>query len=142
MKYEKTLVIFKPCVIKRNIAGDIMQRIEKKGLDILALKMYKPSKSQYATLYQEHKGKDFYASLLAYMMSGTVIMLVVGGLEAVHICRILSGATDPCNASPGTIRGDFALSMPENVIHTSDSSKNATREISIFFNASEIRKAN
>lgn len=140
MKIEKTLVLIKPGMIERGIIGDIIHRFEKKGLFLLALKMEKPTKSQFNTLYQEHREKKFYKSLLDYMQSGYIISMIVGGVEAVKICRTLIGNTNPIEALPGSIRGDYGYELTENVVHASDSLKSAAREIKIFFSPSEIRK--
>lgn len=140
MSYEKTLILIKPGSIERNIVGDILQRFEKKGLDILALKMCKPTKVQYASHYKEHVGKPFYTTLMNYMQSGYIIAMVIGGECAITTCRTLTGNTNPQEATPGSIRGDFALSMSQNVLHASDTLKSAAREIKIFFATSEIRK--
>lgn len=140
MKYEKTLVLLKPGVIERRIVGEIIHRFEKKGLEILALKMWKPTKAIYEQHYKEHQGKDFYDMLMTYMLSGYIIAMAIGGEGAVHACRMLTGSTNPQEAVPGSIRGDFGLSMPNNIIHASDSVASANREIKIFFTLSEIRK--
>lgn len=140
MKYEKSLVILKPGVIERGIVGDVLSRIERKGLDILAMKMCKPTKAQYVEHYKEHKGQGFYDKLMTYMQSGYIVAMVIGGTDAIGACRQLAGATDPTKAAPGSIRGDFALSMPANIMHASDSIASANREIKIFFTSTEIRK--
>lgn len=141
MKYERTFILIKPGILERKLIGEIIQRFEKKGMDILALKMCKPSKSQYATHYKEHYGKSFYDMLIRYMTSGHVIAMVLGGVGAIGVCRTLVGSTDPQQALPGSIRGDYGIENPYNVIHASDSAQSATREIKIFFSSSEIRKA-
>lgn len=138
MAYQKELLLIKPGVRERKIAGEIISRLERKGLDILACKLTEITKAQAASLYAQHKREPFYARLIAYMISGPVFALAVGGHEAVSVCRGLAGATDPLNALPGSIRGDFALSIPDNVVHASDTQQNAAREIAIFFKPAEV----
>ncbi len=138
MSYQHTFVMLKPGVKQRRIVGQIINRFEQKGLDLKAIKVGKAKKEQLEKLYTEHKGKAFYASLLKYMASSEVIGMVWGGEDATATCRNLIGATNPLDALPGSIRGDFALLMTENIVHASDSEKSATREIRIFFKTSEI----
>ena len=140
MKYEKTLVVIKPGVLERKIVGEIIARFEKKGLDILACKLVKMTKKQIATLYSDHVKKDFFEQLTDYMSSGYCMPMVIGGINSVGFCRALAGATDPQEAATGTIRGDFALIIRQNIVHASDSAKNASKEIKVFFTTSEIRK--
>jgi nucleoside-diphosphate kinase len=134
--------MIKPDGVKRKLSGEIIQRIEKKGLSIIGLKMVKISKNKAEELYAEHKGKSFFDDLINYITSGPVICMVVEGDEAVSVVRKMVGATDPKEALPGTIRGDYALSKSENVIHASDSEDKARREMLIFFNDGEILNLN
>lgn len=138
MQYEKELILLKPGVREYKIIGKIINRFEKKGLDILGLKILMPSRTLMEKLYVEHKGKDFYDNLIMYMSKSPIIAMVVGGKNAVYVSRMLIGATDPQEALPGSIRGDYALSMPNNIVHASDSIKSAKREIKIFFTIEEI----
>jgi nucleoside-diphosphate kinase len=142
MVIQRTFVMIKPDGVKRKLSGEIIQRIEKKGLSIIGLKMVKISKNKAEELYAEHKGKSFFDDLINYITSGPVICMVVEGDEAVSVVRKMVGATDPKEALPGTIRGDYALSKSENVIHASDSEDKARREMLIFFNDGEILNLN
>ncbi|AWR94498.1 nucleoside-diphosphate kinase [Acidianus brierleyi] len=142
MSIQKTFVMIKPDGVKRKLSGEIIQRIEKKGLSIVGLKMVRISKNKAEELYAEHNGKSFFKDLINYITSGPVICMVIEGDEAVSVMRKMIGATDPKEALPGTIRGDYALSKSENVIHASDSEDKAKREISIFFNDEEILNLN
>jgi len=134
--------MIKPDGVKRKLSGEIIQRIEKKGLSIVGLKMIRISKNKAEELYAEHNGKSFFKDLINYITSGTVICMVIEEDEAVSVMRKMIGATDPKEALPGTIRGDYALSKSENVIHASDSEDKAKREISIFFSEEEILNLN
>ncbi len=142
MVIQRTFVMIKPDGVKRKLSGEIIQRIEKKGLSIIGLKMVKISKNKAEELYAEHKGKSFFDDLINYITSGPVICMVVEGDEAVSVVRKMVGATDPKEALPGTIRADYALSKSENVIHASDSEDKARREMLIFFNDEEILNLN
>ncbi|ENN96302.1 nucleoside diphosphate kinase [Methanocaldococcus villosus KIN24-T80] len=130
---ERTLVIIKPDAVRRKLIGRIIQRIEDKGLEIIAMKMLKLSREEAEEFYKEHIGKEFYESLVNFMSSGRIVAMVVEGENAISVIRKLIGKTDPYEADPGTIRGDFALKLPENVIHASDSKASAEREIKFFF---------
>ncbi|EWG07211.1 MAG: multifunctional nucleoside diphosphate kinase/apyrimidinic endonuclease/3'-phosphodiesterase [Candidatus Aramenus sulfurataquae] len=138
MVTQRTFVMIKPDGVKRKLVGEIISRIERKGLNIVAMKMVQISRERAEELYAEHKGKSFFPELISYITSGQVVCMVVEGDEAVAVMRKMIGATDPKEASPGTIRGDFALSKGENVIHASDSEEKARREMSIFFREEEI----
>lgn len=142
MTIQRTFVMIKPDGVKRKLSGEIIQRIEKKGLSIVGLKMIRISKNKAEELYAEHNGKSFFKDLINYITSGPVICMVIEGDEAVSVMRKMIGATDPKEALPGTIRGDYALSKSENVIHASDSEDKAKREISIFFSEEEILNLN
>jgi nucleoside-diphosphate kinase len=138
MAVEKTFSMLKPGVLQRRLAGEILARIERKGLKVVALKMMAISKGLAERQYAEHLGKGFYEVLIALMTSGPVVAMVVEGEDAVAQMRRLCGATKADEALPGTIRGDFALHTPRNLIHASDSAASAAREIGLFFDASEI----
>ncbi len=138
MAYEQELILLKPGVREQHIIGEIISRFERKTLKILALKLMMPTKLLIERLYKEHKDKDFYHNLVCYMISGVLVAMVVGGENAVTVSRGLVGATNPIHALPGSIRGDFGLTIPNNVVHASDSTKNAQKEIKLFFKASEL----
>ncbi len=130
---QKTYVMIKPDAVARGLVGAIVSRIEAVGLTIERMELGRVSAEEAAANYAEHLGKPFYDGLVAYITSGPVVKMVVSGPEAIAICRKLMGATNPAEAAPGTIRGDFALSLDANAIHGSDSSASAEREIAIFF---------
>ncbi|SDF26374.1 nucleoside-diphosphate kinase [Sporolituus thermophilus] len=137
---EKTLVLIKPDGVARGLCGEIISRFERRGLRILALKMMTLSREQAHIHYAEHQGKPFFDGLIDFITSGPLVAMVVGGENAVKVVRMMMGPTDPAGAAPGTIRGDFALSVGNNVIHGSDSPSSAMREIDLFFAAHEIMK--
>jgi nucleoside-diphosphate kinase len=133
--------MIKPDGVKRRLVGEIISRFEKRGLNIIGLKMVQMDRSIAEKLYEEHKGKSFFEELINYVTSGPVVCIVVEGDEAVSVVRKMIGNTDPKEAPPGTIRGDYALSKAENVIHASDSEEKAKREMSIFFSEDELIKS-
>jgi nucleoside-diphosphate kinase len=135
---EKTLILLKPDCLHRRLAGAVLQRFEQKGLRLAALKLVQPSRSLAEQHYAVHKGKPFYDSLLQFLTSGPTLALVLEGREAVTVARNLIGATDGVKAPPGTIRGDFALSVQNNLIHGSDSPDNARAEIALWFRPEEL----
>uniref|UniRef100_A0A7C3UJH2 Nucleoside diphosphate kinase n=1 Tax=Geoglobus ahangari TaxID=113653 RepID=A0A7C3UJH2_9EURY len=135
---EKTFVMIKPDGVQRGLIGEIISRIERKGLKIVAMKMLRISKELAKKHYAEHQGKSFFDSLISYITSGPVVAMVIEGKEAVKVVRSLVGKTNPIEASPGTIRGDYAMDVGRNVIHASDSIESANREIALFFNENEI----
>ncbi|AHC51074.1 nucleoside diphosphate kinase [Sulfolobus acidocaldarius SUSAZ] len=133
MTLQKTFVMIKPDGVRRRLVGEIISRFEKRGFNILALKMVHMDRATAERLYQEHKGKGFFNELINYIVSGPVVCMIIEGDDAVSVVRKMIGATDPKEASPGTIRGDYALSKSENVIHASDSEEKAKTEMGIFF---------
>ena len=135
---EKTLVLVKPDGVRRGLSGEIIARFEKRGLQIVALKLMQISRTMAEKHYAEHVGKPFFDNLVEFITSGPVVAMVVKGDHAIRAVRAMMGATNPLEAAPGTIRGDFALVMSENVIHGSDGSESAAREIEAFFAATEI----
>ena len=135
---EKTLVLVKPDGVRRGLSGEIIVRFEKRSLRIVALKLMQISRTMAEKHYAEHVGKPFFESLVEFITSGPVVAMVVKGDHAIRAVRAMMGATNPLEAAPGTIRGDFALVMSENVIHGSDGSESAAREIEAFFASSEI----
>ncbi|MBI2027661.1 MAG: nucleoside-diphosphate kinase [Deltaproteobacteria bacterium] len=130
---QRTFNIIKPDAVSRNLIGDIIKIFEGKDLKVLALTMKKLSKKEAEDFYQEHKGKPFYESLVTYMTSGPVVLMVLEGENAVERVRTIMGATNPANALPGTIRKLFAESIERNSVHGSDSVVSAKREVSFFF---------
>lgn len=138
MAVQRTFVMIKPDGVRRGLIGDIISRFERRGMKIVAMKMVKIDRALAERLYEEHKGKSFFEELISYVTSGPVVAMVIEADEAVSVVRKMIGATDPKEALPGTIRGDYALSKAENVIHASDSPEKASREISIFFKENEV----
>lgn len=135
---ECTLVLVKPDGVRRGLVGEIISRFERKGLKIKALKMIKFTREQAEEFYSIHKGKHFFESLIEFITSGPVVAMVLEGDSAIKVVRLMIGPTDGREAPPGTIRGDYALSKSENVVHASDSPESAKREISIVFREEEI----
>jgi len=135
---ERTLVFLKPGAVIRGLMGEIITRIERKGLKIAAMKLLRLNKEKAEELYEMHRGKTFFQELVAHVTSGPVLAMVVEGPNAIAVMRTLIGKTNPLEAGPGTIRGDYALNVTKNVIHASDSPENAEREIRIFFREEEI----
>ena len=133
MAIEKTYSMIKPDGVRNGHIGDIIARLENAGLVIERLEMGMVTDEQAAANYAEHEGKPFYDGLISYITSGPGVKMVISGEGAVKKVRTLMGATNPAEAAPGTIRGDFGLIMDENVIHGSDSVESAEREIAIFF---------
>lgn len=131
---EYTFAMLKPGVLQRRLAGEIITRIEKKGLEIHACKMMLIPEELAKEHYKEHAAKPFFNDLVAYITSGPVIVFIIGGDDAVAVLRKLCGATKVEDALPGTIRGDFAEHTGKNIIHASDSLEAAKREIALFFN--------
>ena len=132
---QKTYTMIKPDAVARGLVGQIVARLEAVGLKIERMELGVVTAEQAAANYVEHQGKPFYDGLVAYITSGPVVKMVISGENAVSVCRKLMGATNPAEAAPGTIRGDFGLVMDANIIHGSDSPESAEREIAIFFGA-------
>jgi nucleoside-diphosphate kinase len=131
---ERTLVICKPDAVERGLVGEIIGRLEGKGLRLVAAELRVITTEVAAAHYAEHAGKPFYDNLVAFITRSAAMVMVVEGPDQAHtVVRNLMGATDPLQAAPGTIRGDLALKMSENLIHGSDSPEAAAREIGIFF---------
>jgi nucleoside-diphosphate kinase len=130
---QQTLILLKPDAVQRRLVGEITARFERKGLRLAGLKLVRAPKELAEKHYAVHKGKPFYDSLLAFLTSGPTAAMVWEGREAVAVCRSLMGLTDGAKAPPGTIRGDFALSVQNNLVHGSDSPENATAEIALWF---------
>ncbi|MDR0313854.1 MAG: nucleoside-diphosphate kinase [Treponema sp.] len=135
---ERTFVMLKPGVLPRRIVGDVIDRFERKGLKITALKLLRLDKSMAEAHYAEHKGKDFYEKLVEYSVSGPVIVMVLEGEDAIIMTRRLAGPTSNLESQPGTIRGDYAACVRLNIVHASDSRESAARELALFFKKEEI----
>jgi nucleoside-diphosphate kinase len=138
MAIERTFMMLKPGVLARRLSGEIISRVEKKGFDIIAAKLMRIPRSLAEAHYGEHKGKDFYEGLVAYITSGPVLAMVLEGDDAVLLLRKLCGSTRAEEAAPGTIRGDFAMHTGLNIMHASDSPASAAREIALFFRPEEL----
>lgn len=136
---ERTLIILKPDAIQRGIAGEIITRFEKKGLQIVGMKFTKIPTTLAETHYEPHKGKPFYPGLVKFMTSSPVLVLALAGKDAINIARKMMGKTFGSQAEPGTIRGDFGVSNSFNLIHGSDSPESATRELGLFFKTDELQ---
>ena len=130
---EETLVLIKPDGVKRQICGEILTRYERKGLIIKAMKLLQTPKELAQEHYAEHKDKSFFCELVDFITSGPVLAFVLAGKNAVTSVRTINGATNPVDATPGSIRGDYALTMDSNVVHASDSVDSAAREIHLWF---------
>ena len=130
---ERTLVLIKPDGVRRGLIGAVISRIERKGLSIVAMELRTLDRETATSHYAEHLGKPFFEPVLSFITSGPLVALVAEGPRAVAAFRGLAGATDPVQATPGTIRGDHALEVGENVVHGSDSAESAQREMKIFF---------
>ncbi len=138
MSMEHTYVMVKPDGVQRGLIGKVINRIEKRGLKIVALRMNTISREQAKKHYAEHAQKPFFNSLIDFITSGPSVSMVVEGKNAIAVMRAITGATNPANAATGSIRGDFALDTGRNIVHASDSPESAVREISLHFTASEI----
>ncbi len=135
---QRTLVLLKPDCVHRRLVGTLLERFERKGLRLVGLKLVLASRQLAEQHYAVHKGKPFYESLLQFLTAGPTVAVVLEGREAVTVVRTLMGATDGVKSPPGTIRGDFALSIQNNLIHGSDSPDNATAEIALWFKPEEL----
>jgi nucleoside-diphosphate kinase len=135
---ERSLVLIKPDAIQRGLAGEIISRLEKKGLKIVAMKMLHMDKNLAQRHYAIHKGKAFFDDLVNFITSSPVIAIIFQGKNAVEVIRQMMGETDPAKASSGTIRGDFGIDIGHNLVHGSDSLENASKEIDLFFSTEEI----
>lgn len=135
---ERCFTLLKPGVLNRRLVGEVISRIEKKGLQLIGMKMMNVSEELAAQHYQEHHGKPFYQGLVDYITSGPVVAMVWQGDDCVSLIRKLTGATKPEDALPGTIRGDFCSHTQRNIIHASDSAANGERETSLYFKEEEL----
>jgi nucleoside-diphosphate kinase len=135
---ERTLILIKPDAVRRRLAGDILQRIESRGFTVVAGKLLTVTRELGEEHYGEHREKPFFGELVEFIASGPTWALVVEGDGVIATMRKTIGATDPANAEPGTIRGDLASSMPDNLVHGSDSPESAQREVALWFSADEL----
>jgi nucleoside-diphosphate kinase len=135
---QQTLILLKPDAVHRRLVGEVIGRFERKGLRLLAMKLIKCPRELAEKHYAVHKGKPFYESLLSFLTSGPTVAMVWEGREAVTACRMVMGLTDGAKSPPGTIRGDFGLSIQNNLVHGSDSPENAATEIALWFKTDEM----
>jgi nucleoside-diphosphate kinase len=133
MAVETTLVLVKPDGVRRGLCGEVLTRFERRGYELRGARLLKISRSLAAQHYAEHRGKPFYGGLVSFITSGPVLALAVRGENAIAGVRALMGATNPADAATGTIRGDLATELSENVVHGSDSRASARRELALFF---------
>lgn len=137
---ERTLVLVKPDGVRRGLAGEVLSRLERKGLKLVAARLLTVSAELAARHYAEHAGKPFYPGLVAHITSGPVLALAVEGRSAISVVRLLTGATNPQTAAPGTVRGDLALAITPNIIHASDAPASAERELALYFRPEEYQQ--
>jgi nucleoside-diphosphate kinase len=135
---ERTLVLIKPDALARGLAGEILGRLERRELQIRTAKLVQLDRSLAERHYAEHSEKPFFGELVDFITSAPTLALVVEGESAISVVRATMGATNPAEAAPGTIRGDLALAMPDNLVHGSDSPESAEREIALWFSDSEL----
>jgi nucleoside-diphosphate kinase len=130
---ERTLILVKPDAFARNLTGEIIARFERKGLKLVAMSLMTMSRDLAARHYAEHEGKGFYEELVSFITSGPLVAMVLEGEQAVVAARQVIGATNPLEATTGSIRGDYAISVGQNMVHGSDSPESAAREVALFF---------
>lgn len=135
---ETTLVLIKPDGVAKAICGEIISRFERRGLTVKGMKLMKLSREIAGKHYEEHQDKPFFGALVDFITSGPVVALAISGENAVKVVRMMMGATNPADAPPGTIRGDYGLVISRNIIHGSDSTASAERELAIFFSSEEL----
>ena len=135
---ERTLVLIKPDAMQRRLAGQILERFEQRGLDIRAAKLVLVDEALAREHYAEHREKPFFGELVEFITSSPTLALVLEGDSAIQVVRTTMGATNPVDSAPGTIRGDLALAMPDNLVHGSDSPASAEREIALWFSDGEL----
>ena len=135
---ERTLLLAKPDAVQRGLIGEIVTRFERRGLQIVGMKLMQVGTGLAREHYKEHVGKPFFKGLVDYITSTPVVAMVVEGPNAIEICRTTIGATNPVAATPGSIRGDLGVEVGRNLVHGSDGAKSARREIKLFFKASEL----
>ena len=135
---ERTFVMVKPDAVARGLTGEILARIERRGLTVVGLKRVRMERAVAEEHYGEHRERPFFGELVDFITSGPVVMTCVEGTEAIAVLRTMMGATNPKDAAPGTIRGDYALELGENCIHGSDSPESAERELALHFASAEL----
>ena len=135
---QRTLVLLKPDAVQRGLVGEVISRLERRGLKLVGAKMMRVGDDLARRHYGEHEGKPFFDGLVEFITSGPIIAMVVEGEKVIELVRSAMGATDPKSAAPGTVRGDLAVSIGSNLIHGSDSEESAVREIALFFSEDEI----
>ncbi len=135
---ERTLILAKPDAVQRGLIGEIVGRFERRGLQIVGMKLMQVSTELAREHYKEHVGKPFFNGLVEYITSTPVVAMVIEGPNAVEICRATIGATNPVNAAPGSIRGDFGMQVGRNLVHGSDSAASGMRESALFFKDTEL----
>ncbi len=135
---ERTFLMVKPDGVQRALVGNVISRMENKGLKLVAMKMMQVSRELASRHYREHEGKPFYDGLIEFITSAPVVAMIWEGNDVIEMTRTLVGATDPKKAAPGTMRGDLVVFTGKNMVHASDSLESATREIDLFFNKNEI----
>lgn len=138
METEQTLILIKPDGVQRGLIGEIVARYERKGLKIVGMKLQQLPRDTVEELYAVHQGKSFYDVLIQFMTSAPIVALAIEGRNAIELVRTLNGETDPEKSQPGSIRGDFSLNVTHNLVHASDSSENARRELGILFPPKEL----
>lgn len=136
---QTTFLMVKPDGVQRGLIGEVVSRLEKRGLRIIAMKMLKLDREKAEEHYAEHEGKDFYEPLMDYITSGPVVAMAVKGDSAISMVRDMVGETDPKEANPGTIRGDYGIEISRNIVHAADSKESAKRELAIFFDESDYQ---
>jgi len=135
---ERTLVIIKPDAVQRGLVGEIILRLERRGLKIVGMKLMQIDEALARRHYSVHEGKPFFAGLIRYITSAPVVVMALEGPKAIEVVRSTMGATNPVNAAPGTIRADYSLEIGRNLVHGSDGAETATRELALFFEAGEL----
>lgn len=138
MAVERTLILIKPDAMERRLAGEILRRFEERGLVLRAAKLVRVGRDLAERHYDVHREKPFFGELVEFITSGPTLALVLEGEGAIATCRRTIGATNPADADPGSIRGDLALSMPDNLVHGSDSAETAAEEIALWFSDDEL----
>ena len=133
MATERTLVLVKPDGVRRGLSGEIVARFERRGFRLRGARLLKIPRATAQKHYAEHRGKPFYGDLVSFVTSGPTLALALEGESAISVVRAMMGATNPVDSAPGTIRGDFALKLSENIVHGSDSKESAKRELALFF---------
>lgn len=135
---ERSFIMIKPDGVQRNLIAPILSKFEKKGFKLIGMKMVSPSKDHFEKHYEDLQSKKFFNDLITYMLMGPVVAMVWEGKSVVKTGRVIVGATNPFDAAPGTIRGDYCIETGRNIIHASDTVENAEKEIKLWFNDNEI----